>query len=583
MARARSTADRAAQAARTSGKSGADVVRMLEGLGARDFSEARGDYRDQLDAADPNNRFMRRRQGLGGSGDYHIREQHLWYVRETSRHMVLNDDLIGQSLARLADNIVQECGFRLVCNTGDPVLDDELEDMHEAWATDPKRCDFYGERTFAQLQWMLQFQVDQDGDMFGVGVDDGTIQLVEADRCTSLTSTTVTEYLGLIFDQDGKVTGYRFTKRPLGPYEIRAVADTTVRGRYDDQGFEVVMHCYDSRRITQHRGMPIITPVMIKAGMLDDLQFATVVKAQSAAAHAVFFKRTKPGGGAPPRTGARSTATVTAADGSASSQLTDSVRYGTATTLPDGIEPAFATAAIPNHEHLAHVRDMIRQIGAGLGMPLELVLLDASNTNFSGWRGAMDAARMGFRRRQQDRIAQFLTPAHRLNVRRWAYGMGAVARRKAMDGSLYGHRWVPSSWPYINPVDDAAAGKTLLATGQESPRSLLARQGKDFDDVVRETVEDRSAAVRLALAECAKIKTDTGHDIDPFTLLGWDLPGNSALVNQVEAQGNIGGGAPTPGGPPAPAPSKPPAPTADPHPPDDHGDDAAPGATIPAP
>jgi capsid protein len=46
-------------------------------------------------------------------------------------------------------------------------LDDELEAMHEAWATDPKRCDFYGERTFAQLQWMLQFQVDQDGDIFG--------------------------------------------------------------------------------------------------------------------------------------------------------------------------------------------------------------------------------------------------------------------------------------------------------------------------------------------------------------------------------------------------------------------------------
>ncbi len=173
--RGKSAAEKTRIAAANGHRTGAEVLRMQERVA--DFDESNGEYRSSLDASNPDNRFMRRRTGLGGSGDYQIREQQLWFVRATSQHMVDNDDLIGNALTKLADNIVQENGCRLIPETGDTALDAEITARHREWAEDRRICDFYGQRTFAQMQWLLQFQGDQDGDMFGVAIDEFVVDM----------------------------------------------------------------------------------------------------------------------------------------------------------------------------------------------------------------------------------------------------------------------------------------------------------------------------------------------------------------------------------------------------------------------
>jgi len=555
--RARTPAEKARIVAANGHRPAREVMRLVDDAAGPDLAETKADYQSKLDAADPNNRFMRRRQGLGGSGDYHIPEQQLWFVRETSRHMVDNDDLIGNALTKLADNIIQDQGFSLVVETGDPVLDAEITARHREWAGNPRLCDFYGERTWSQIQWQVQFDVDQSGDIFALPIDDGTIQLVEAERCgTYALAAGDLEWLGILRDPSGRKVGYRFMAKPLAPNAVRTIGDTRVIERYDAEGFLQVLHNYDSKRVSRSRGVPIFTPVMIKVGMLDDLQFATLVKAQSAAAHAVWFKQsdTAAGGGRPPRVGARATETVSAADGSQSTQYSDAVRYGSSVMLPKGVDAVFHTPVIPSNEHMQHVRELIRQAGGAVGCPLEIILLDASTTNYSGWRGIMDAAHMGWRRRQRDRIGQLHTPVHRLNVRRWAPTMGRVARAKMADGSIYGHRWVPAAWPYINPLEDAQAGEKLLRTGQTSPRTLLASRGQSYDDVVRDTVEDRGKALRQAITESKKIEQETGERIAPLMLLGWDVPTTAAPAGGPfpQAAGKPTEKPPAPGAKPAP-------------------------------
>ncbi len=550
------------------------VVTQLQHA-ANDFGMAKADFHARFDAASPDNKFMRRRDGLGGNGDAHIPEQALWRIRETSRHMVLNDDLPGQMISRLADNVVQEDGFRLIPRTGDAGLDRELIDRHRAWARDPRQCDYYGDRTFAQLQWISFFETVVDGDIFGLltNSETGAIQLVEADRCRSQGIGPIggdgdQTYNGHTLDSMGRVRTYHFTKRPGGQYESAGGIPTVGYDAYDADGFRVVCHMHDVKRISQHRGYPWLAPLMIKAGMLDDLQFATVVKAQNAATLAGFFEQDVATTGASTvRLAARDATAQATGAGAVATGYTESIRYGSNVTLPPGIKYKGHTTAIPNQEHFEHVRTVIRQMGAGLNMPLEMVLLDASQTNFSGWRGAMDQARMSFRRIQGSFMAQFHTPVHRMNVRRWGVEMGAVARRKMRDGTLFEHRWQPPSWPYVNPIDDAKAAHLMVTTGQDSPRGIVAKRGGAFDDVLEETIADRSKALRQAIAESQAIQRETGVSIDPVIILGWDLPSGSAKVAAADTAENVGtpGGAPAPG---SPAPAGP-GPSPDPTTPDD--------------
>lgn len=539
------------------------IERMLID-GHQNLSDQNDAYKAGLDASDPNNRFMRYRVGLGGSGDAGMQYVRLWYVRETSRHMAQNDDLIGQAYMRLADNIVQDSGFRLVSQTGEINLDADIEAMSAEWGADPSQCDYFGERTWAQMQWIVQYQTEQDGEIFGLPIDNGTVQLIEAERCLTYEGQNRDNYLGLEFTEDGRIVAYNFTQKPLGPFQTHQAGPTDRYARWDADGLLNVYHIHDNRRVTQHRGLPWLTAAMIKCGMLDDLQFAMLVKAQSCAAHAAVIERTENVMGKAPNLGQRATTTTPASDGTPVNVPSDALKYGSTIALPYGFKLSGFTPSVPNAEFMQHVRETQRQIGANLSMPIEMILLDASSTNYSGWRGAMDQARMSFRRWQNQLSCQLLQPQHKFNVRRWAPRLGAVAQALLKTGDLYSHKWVPPAWPYVNPLDDANAGKVLMESGQASPRGLASARGDNYDEIIDETIEDRSNAILKAIEKAEAIESKTGWVVDPMIILGWDLPGNSALISQVDAQANVAAGG-TPSTAPAPVPGQAPAPKGTPN------------------
>ena len=532
-----------------------EIMRIIND-NSKSFQELKTEYKDgfseamssMLDASDPSNRFMRYRIGLGGGGDAHLYWQRMWWVRETSRHMVDNDDFIGQAHMRLTDNIVQDGGFRLTMQTGDKGLDTDIEERFAEWGGNPKLCDYFGERDWSQLQWIAQYQCQVDGEIFCLPVNNGTLQLLETERCLTYRGQNELNFLGREFTKDGRIVAYQFTEEPLGPYRIQYVGPTIRIPKYDSDGLVNVFHIYDSRRVTRHIGVPWITAAMIKCGMLDDIEFAMLTRAQSCAAHAAFLKQTTQLSGAAPKLGQRGTPITTPApDGSLQLAQSDALKYGQYIVLPYGYEVSEFSPSIPNAEFFPHVRETKRQISCNLSMPVEMSLLDASQTNFSGWRGAMDQARMSFRRWQSLLAGQLHRPTLCFNVRRWAAEMGKTAMKKLADGSLYKHKWTPPAWPYINPKEDAEAGKVLIETGQMSPRGLAASRGENYDEIVCETVEDRSAALRLAIAESDKIEAETGRVVDPIILLGLNVQNNLATVPKAAQVAPK----PKPGAPPA--------------------------------
>jgi capsid protein len=160
-------------------------------------------------------------------------------------------------------------------------------------------------------------------------------------------------------------------------------------------------------------------------------------------------------------------------------------------------------------------------VGINLGMPFCMLVLDASETNFSGWRGAIDQARMGFMRNQRILVRRFLTPVYRWRARRFADQDRTARRLRAKWGepSYFAHRWGAPRWPSIQPKDDETADGMALANGTASPRRLNARKGQEYEDVLAERIADNEAAIQRAIEAAARIEAATGQTVDPMTIL----------------------------------------------------------------
>jgi capsid protein len=173
---------------------------------------------------------------------------------------------------------------------------------------------------------------------------------------------------------------------------------------------------------------------------------------------------------------------------------------------------------IPNDTFFPHAKLILTIIGCNIGMPIVLTLLDASETNFSGWRGAVDQARLGFRDNQSILVVRFHRPYWRNKINHWADADAAMAAHREKHGArFFKHDWRRPGWPYIEPVKDRTADLIGDSSMQTSPRRRCTERGNgEWPEIVRETIEDRALAIRSALEEAKKLNTENmlqGSDV----------------------------------------------------------------------
>jgi capsid protein len=169
---------------------------------------------------------------------------------------------------------------------------------------------------------------------------------------------------------------------------------------------------------------------------------------------------------------------------------------------------------VPNPEFFEHPMLILTFISINLGLPVQLLLLDPKQTNFSGWRGAMDQARLGFRKFQRWLSKSFHSRVYRWKVRQWISEDRIMqAEYERVGERLFAHRWNPPRWPYIEPMTDASAGILRVRNLQTSPRRLAAENGFDWWEISEETIQDNGDVIRKA-KEKAKVINDKYPD-DP--------------------------------------------------------------------
>ncbi|HEY0982373.1 phage portal protein [Schlesneria sp.] len=506
------------------------------------FSDMRADY--DFAKSDVVRRKRTGLPALGAGADFHFRteSQQLQFM-ELARDVDRNDLVVGQALDRLVNNVIQG-GFPLDPQTGDDEADEILQESWEEWSGDKRLCDFTQTSNWHEKRQFALRSMIVDGDIFKIFTDRGSVETVEAHRSRTPSGTRRNVVFGILKDADNIPRQVWFTKEDIHPLQrVHLVNQTTPYDFYDGNGNPQVLHLLRRRRPSFTRGITTFAPIFTAAGLHDDIQFAELVKQQVQSC--IAFLRERPLANADDliSPGSGTAGEVELRHSEQSVRLLQHIFPGMEITGKPGetlqaFSPNAGGTNFISHSHL-----ILTFIAINLDLPVHVLLLDPSQTNFSGWRGAIDQARIKWRELQKWLIDSLDTPTYLWKVREWAaerskrgQRLRAAIQRGAI---LTRHVFHPPGFAYIEPLKDTQADSLEVKSNLNSPRRVLARKQLDWFRVSRETVEDNAYLIRLAKKEAAAINAEFPNDqpVHWQQLIGLALPqGVSMRIQETTEQ-----------------------------------------------
>lgn len=482
----------------------------------KQLSTAKGEVKADYRGSKPS-RFRSRLTGVSATGsgaDYHYRNEHEWLrLIEQAREYDRSDIIVGSAIDKLVANVIQD-GFNVDPQTGDTGLDAELKARFTDWERSPAACHSEAEHDFRELARFALRSALIDGDMFHLGLRGGSLQAIEAHRVRTPRNTRRNVIHGVLVDNMARRTQVWVTKEDLDPMRsLNRVSDIRTFDVRDADGYRQVFQTYLPKRSSQRRGVTAFAPIMDTVGIHDDVQFATLVKQQMSAIIAILREVPESQYGESTPLG------ETEYEGTYEVRPLTGVNAGLEITSDPGEKLSAFSPDIPGPSYFEHSYLLLSLIAVNLDMPVQVMMLDPTKTNFSGWRGAIDQARMRMRWMQHALIGRFHRPVYEWKVRQWMATDSAIERMMGRPGiNPLSHRWNAPGWPYIEPLKDATADAYQLANTLNSERRVQAARGRDWDDIYPEAIEDRAAAIRYAHRVAVQLQSEGIENVTWSTL-----------------------------------------------------------------
>lgn len=481
---------------------------------------------------------------VGGAGaDWDFRAEADYYkFCAMARYVDQNDPLVSQAVDRVV-NLVFKTGLKYDAATGTPEADVKIKADWMAWCEDPRQCDSRGRSTLADLGKLVFRATMVDGDHVVLPLDNGRLQCVEGHRLVTPKNADRRMdkvRLGVLQDGFGRPLEYWLSNDDRGPLgTVTKVSEVTKYPAYDADGNPQVLHIFNPRRISQTRGVTVFARLMENAIAHSDLQFAMLIKEQAAACITILREveaGTKMVMGGAAAFGA--TDTVTNSDGT--STTVHELRPGLEIQGRAGEKLSVMAPNLPGDGFIKHSVQILTFISVNLGIPVQVLLLDPTQTNFSSWRGAMDIARHGFADIRCWMTTQFYRPVYEWWLR-WkiANDPEYAALFEQLGPALFGHQWTAPYDPYIDPAKDVAAETNQVSARLDSRRNVLARRGLDLDDVDADIVTDQVALLRRCAVGAQTLNTDfpdagfTWRDVYEVGMTAGSPPAQPAPADQT--------------------------------------------------
>lgn len=499
-------------------------------LMTRVFAAAREQY--QQSARDISNYYKMARRtrhtrpvrgsSSGESADQDYSSESEYYMLVALGRQYDRDDILaGAVVNRLVDNVFQS-GFEYLPATGNKQADQILKERFWAYESSPQDVDISKEHDLHTLARMYLRESIVSGDILATKVETGHLQTFEAHRCKTPSDLPADSKRmcihGVQLDGLRRRTAYYFAEDDIAITSRVLMKATRKIPAFDDAGFRNVLHIYHPRRATQTRGVTKFAPIGDAIPMHSDIQFAKMVQQQNVSAWALLRER---GLGFEYPDGITTAETIE--DDPCAPGQTRSIQHispGMMYTTFPGEKVSGFSPNVPNPTFFDHARQMQQLIGINLDIPLVMLLLDASETNFSGFRGALEQAKISFLKLQWWFANCFYREVALWQLRLWSDPNSPLADPFIVDLresgiNIFAHEWGLPKWPYLQPVEDATADKIKLRTGMTSLRRAHADRGLDYDTVMQEIIGDRKAMIVSAKQAAAEINAAFPDDKEP--------------------------------------------------------------------
>jgi lambda family phage portal protein len=383
------------------------------------------------------------------------------------------------------------------------------ERLHDLWRRWTDRADSSGLTDFYGLQALALRAMVESGECFarlrfsetGNGLPPLAIDLLDREQVPTDLHREVSGgarvRAGIEFDAAGRRTAYHCYRNRPGD-ALAPMALDTVRVPADDMA-----HLFQPLAAGQLRGITWLAPILLRLHELDQYEDAALVKAKVAALFTGFI-RDPDGTVAGLNNG-------TAVNG----VLNVGMEPGSLIPLPPGADVQFSDPADPG-DYGAFVKNHIRAIASGLGVPYELVSGDLEGVTYSSIRAGL----VEFRRRIEQLqhavlVFQFCRPVWERFVRLAVLAGAIDARGFDRDPAPWlAVEWLPPKWEWVDPLKDARAEIEQIRAGLKSRGQSIAERGYDAEAVDAAIAADRTREDRLGLAFDSAVQEPAKEEAD---------------------------------------------------------------------
>ena len=383
------------------------------------------------------------------------------------------------------------------------------------WA-DSTACDAEGRLNFWRLQELVLRSKLESGDVFAVRrylpspnrLISTCWQIIEADRVSTPSDKAVMlkdrVRGGIELDDTGRPAACYIAQKHPGENTSLLSTEYTRIPYLDPAGNPLVLHVARRLRPSQTRGVPYLAPVIELLKQLGRYTEAEVTAAVISGMFSVFVKTPAAGTAGSPIQSMQFNGGLPGVVGSQpplpQGNKVSKLQSGIIMDLAPGEEIQIAEAQRPNTAFDPFVLALLRQIGAALEIPFE-ILIRHFTASYSASRAALLEAWRFFLRERDALVSEFCAPIWHAVITE-AIATGLLDAPDFFTDPLKREAWLAVDWvgqsaPQIDPVKEANAAKLWNELGVLSLQDIASAQGRDFDRTIRQIAKERKLKQEL--------------------------------------------------------------------------------------
>lgn len=439
--------------------------------------------------------------------------QHQLYDRKrliAQSREFMRDNSIYYSMIEKSTAYIIGDGYTLQAQTRSDSWNRKAEAQYKNFMMNP---DIKGILTGASFERMVCKEQLTAGDVGVLKTNEGKLQIFEAEQIND------SEYKdGIKKDNFGKpltyyVEGYTSNGNlnrksvPLSPNDFLLISDP------DRPSSVRSTPCGQSSFSNLHRISDILDAEAIAWQLLS--RMALSINRKDAAAKALDIS------------GDDDQANSTGNDAEISERITET-SYATIFHGEVGEEISSIDRNLPGKDFPQSIKMFLRLLGLPLGLPLELILIDYSDTNYSSSRALLEQAFVNFKRRQNLLEYKYHRPVYEWFINN-QIAKGELAERK----DKFKHSWIKPTFPWIDQLKEAQAWGSKLDRSLTTQGKAIKSLGDDPDEIL----DLREKEINNAIERANRIN-EANKDVVGFIPVDWRVfAGFKAETSQGKPMG----------------------------------------------